>query len=261
MGEYVDLNGVRAYYEVHGASNDEPLVLLHGGMATAETWGPQLDALSQRYRLYVPERRGHGHTHDVEGPLTYDLMAGDTVAFLKEVVGGSAHLVGWSDGGIVALHVALRDPDLVGKLVLIGANFHYEGGLVTPDEMGLTAEGPELAIFRSMYEAASPDGPEHWPVVVEKIIRMWTEEPTLTTKDLASIQAATLVLVGDDDMPALGHTVEMYESLPRGQLAVVPGASHFVPMERPALVNELILDFLVSGEPQTLMPMRRRREG
>jgi pimeloyl-ACP methyl ester carboxylesterase len=83
MGEYVDLNGVRTYYEVHGASNDEPLVLLHGGMATAETWGPQLEALSQRYRLYVPERRGHGHTHDVEGPLTYHLMAGDTVAFLK----------------------------------------------------------------------------------------------------------------------------------------------------------------------------------
>jgi pimeloyl-ACP methyl ester carboxylesterase len=126
--------------------------------------------------------------------------------------------------------------------------------------MGLTAESPELAIFRSMYDSASPDGPEHWPVVFDKVIRMWTEEPTLTVKDLSSIQAPALVLVGDDDMPTLSHTVEMYESLPRGQLAVVPGSSHAVPMEKPALVNQLILEFLQGGEPQTLMPMRRREE-
>src|SRR5438552_6372638 len=124
MGEYADLNGIRTYYEVHGASNDEPLVLLHGGISPAETWSGQVGALSEWYRVYVPERRGHGRTHDVEGPYTYELMADETVAFLKEVVGGPAHLVGWSDGGNVGLLVALGNPDLVGKLVVIGSNFH-----------------------------------------------------------------------------------------------------------------------------------------
>jgi pimeloyl-ACP methyl ester carboxylesterase len=259
MGEYTDLNGVRTYYEVHGAAKEEPLVLLHGGLATAETWGPQIGALSERYRVYVPERRAHGHTQDVEGPLTYEDMAADTVAFLKEVVGGPAHLVGWSDGGIVALLVALSDADLVRKLVVIGTNFHYEGVSVTPQDMNMSADGPEMAFFRGLYEAASPDGPGHWPVAFEKITRMWIVSPTMTVEDVARIVTPTLVLVGDDDMPRLAHTTAMFEALPHGQLAVVPGASHAVPMEKPQHVNQLILEFLPGGEPETMIPIRRRR--
>jgi pimeloyl-ACP methyl ester carboxylesterase len=261
MGEYADLNGVRTYYQVHGTSNEEPLVLLHGGLATAETWGPQIAALSERYRVYVPERRAHGHTQDVEGPVTYEDMAADTVAFLKEIVSGPAHLVGWSDGGIVGLLVALGDPDLVRKLIVVGTNFHYEGVSVTPQDMGMSADGPEMASLRSLYEAASPDGPEHWPVVFDKVIRMWTTSPTMTVGDVARIVTPTLVLVGDDDMPRLSHTTAMFEALPNGQLAVVPGASHTVPMEKPRQVNQLILEFLSGGEPQTMIPIRRRRRG
>jgi pimeloyl-ACP methyl ester carboxylesterase len=107
MGERVELNGIPTYYEVHGPDGAEPVVLLHGGLVTAETWGGQVEPMSEHYRLYVPERRGHGHTPDVEGPITFDDMASDTVAFLLTVVVGPAHLVGWSDGGIVALVVAL----------------------------------------------------------------------------------------------------------------------------------------------------------
>ena len=252
MGEYAELNGIRTYYEVHGATNNEPLVLLHGGITPIETWSGQVGALSERYRVYLPERRAHrGRTWYPTGNFLRE--------FLKEVVGGTANLVGWSDGGIVGLLVALRQPDLVGKLVVIGTNFHHEGVPFTPEEMGVTADAPELAMFRGMYESVSPDGPEHWPVVIEKVTRMWTEEPTLTVDDVAQIQAPTLVMAGDDDMPTLAHTVAMYEALPRGQLAVVPGASHAVPMEKPALVNQLILEFLVGGEPQTMIPVRRRR--
>jgi pimeloyl-ACP methyl ester carboxylesterase len=258
MGEYADLNGIRTYYEVHGASNSEPLVLLHGGLLTAETWGGQVGSFSEKYRVYVPERRGHGRTQDVEGPYTYEAMADDTVAFLKEVVGGTAHLVGWSDGGNVGLLVALRDPGLVGKLVVIGSNFHHDGVSVTPEDMGMSADAPEVAMFRGPYEQVSPDGPEHWPVVFDKIMRMWTEGPTLTVEDVARIQAPTLVLVGDDDMPTLAHTVAMYEALPKGQLAVVPGASHALPMEKSPAVNQLVLEFLQGGEPQTMIPIRRR---
>jgi pimeloyl-ACP methyl ester carboxylesterase len=258
MGEYADLNGVRTYYEVHGTRNEEPLVLLHGGIVTAETWGPQIGPFSERYRVYVPERRAHGHTQDVEGPLTYEDMAVDTAAFLKEIVGGPAHLVGWSDGGNVGLLVALSNADLVRKLVVIGSNFHHNGVPVTPEDMGMTADGPELAMFRGLYEAASPDGPDHWPVVVDKLFHMWKSGPTLTVEDLAKIQAPTLVLVGDDDMPTLAHTTALYEALPKGQLAVIPGASHAVPMEKTPAVNQLVLEFLSGGEPQTMMPFRRR---
>jgi pimeloyl-ACP methyl ester carboxylesterase len=261
MGDFVTLNGVRTYYEVHGDAGSEPLVLLHGGLATAETWGGVTGALAERYRVFVPEHRGHGHTEDIEGPITFDLMAADTAAFLREVVGGPAHLVGWSDGGIIGLLIALREPSLMRRLVAIGANFHYDGGIASPSEMGFQADGPEMAPLRGMYEAASPDGPDHWPVVFDKVLRMWNEEPTLTVEDVARIEAPVLVMVGDDDMVRLDHTVALYEALPRGQLAVVPAASHGLPLERPEEVARLVTEFLVRGEPHTIMPARRAHRG
>jgi len=260
MGEYATLNGIRTYFEVHGEEGREPLVLLHGGVCTAETWAGQAGPLSEYYRVFVPERRGHGRTQDVDGPITYELMAADTAAFLREVVGGPAHAVGWSDGGNTGLLVALNDPELVRSLVAIGSNFHHDGAMFTPAEAGVTAGGPEMAMLRGMYEAVSPDGPEHWPVVFDKVMRMWTEEPTLTVEDLSRIEAPVLVMVGDDDMVRLDHTVAFFEALPKGQLAVVPGASHILPLEKPDEVNRLILEFLRGGEPRTMAPIRRGRE-
>lgn len=123
MGAYAELPGVRTWYETDGPEDAEPLLLLHGGLCTNETWAAQRPDLAASHRLYLPERRAHGHTPDVDGPLSYGDMAEDTVDFLERVVRGPAHLVGWSDGGIVALLVALARPDLVRKVVAIGANF------------------------------------------------------------------------------------------------------------------------------------------
>jgi pimeloyl-ACP methyl ester carboxylesterase len=121
MGGYVDLRGVRTWYEDEGAV--DPLLLLHGGFCTNETWGGQRGDLEEKYHLFLPERRAHGHTPDVAGPISYQDMADDTVAFVESLVDGPAHLVGWSDGAIVALLVAIARPDLVRKVVAIGANF------------------------------------------------------------------------------------------------------------------------------------------
>jgi pimeloyl-ACP methyl ester carboxylesterase len=214
--------------------------------------------------VFVPERRGHGHTPDVEGPITFDLMTADTAAFVREVVGGPAHVVGWSDGGIVALVMGLTEPSLVRSMVVIGANFHFQGGVFPVDESGLTADSPVMDYPRSLYAKTSPDGIEHWPTVFAKVVHMWATEPTMTVDDVARIEAPTLVIVGDDDVVTLSHTVDLYEALPHGQLAVVPGASHLVAAEKPALVNALILEFLAGGgtDPETMMPIRRsRREG
>jgi pimeloyl-ACP methyl ester carboxylesterase len=263
VGDVVTVNGVPTYYEIHGDEASEPVVLLHGGLVGTDSWGGQVSALSASYRLFVPERRGHGHTPDIEGPITFDLMTADTVAFVREVVGGPVHLVGWSDGGILALLTALAEPGLVRSMVVIGANFHYLGGVFPADESGLAPDSPAMAYPRDRYAATSPDGIEHWPVVFAKVVHMWATEPTLSVEDLARIDRPTLVMVGDDDVVKLSHTVELYEALPRGQLAVVPGASHMLPAEKPDLVNALILEFLAAGgaEPHTMMPIRRSRHG
>src|SRR4029079_15522439 len=113
------------HYTVEG--DGEPLVLLHGGLSDSREWGAQSPVLRERYRPFAFDRRGHGGTPDTDAPFDYDEMAGETVAFLEDVVGGPAHLVGWSDGAIVALLTSMRRPDLVRRQVLIGANFHYDG--------------------------------------------------------------------------------------------------------------------------------------
>lgn len=258
MGAYADLPGVRTWYEVEG--NGDPLVLLHGGFCTNDTWGAQRSDLAAAHRVFLPERRAHGHTPDVPGPLTYRDMAGDTIAFLERVVTEPAHLVGWSDGGVVALLVALARPDLVRRMVVVGANFRPGPEcFVEPSMLDTMApDGPESEFFRELYAAATPDGADHWPVVARKVLDMWRTQPTLTTEDLARIAAPTLVVTGDDDMMTLEHTAALYRALPDAQLAVLPGASHLVPLEQPARLNRLILDHLSAhAAVETMMPVLR----
>jgi pimeloyl-ACP methyl ester carboxylesterase len=232
-------------------------LLLHGGLATADTWGMQREALAAGRRLLLPEQRGHGHTADV-GAIDYELMTADTVEFIETVAGGPVDLVGWSDGGNIGLHVALRRPDLVRKLVVIGSNFHYSGAHPALVEgTGHEENEDEPDMLRDLYRAASPDGPDHWPVLKAKVVQMWKTAPTLTEADLATIDRPVLVLVGDDDAVYLHHTIAMYEALPQGQLAIVPGSSHLVPVERPEFVNRLIVDFLDDGAVVSLFPIRR----
>ncbi|MBK0372566.1 alpha/beta hydrolase [Streptomyces sp. RB110-1] len=261
MGEYADLPGVRTWYETEGAG--DPLVLLHGGFCTNDTWGAQRADLAAAHRLFLPERRAHGHTADVPGPLTYQGMADDTVAFLERVVGGPAHLVGWSDGGVVALLVARDRPDLVRKVVAIGANFRPGPECFVEPAMldTMTPDGPDLAFFREMYEPVAPDGAGHWPVVAAKVIDMWRTQPALTSGDLARVRASTLVMAGDDDLMTLEHTTALYRAIPDAELAILPGASHLVPLEKPGLVNRMILDHLAQEAVETMMPLRRAESG
>lgn len=257
MGEYVELSGVRTWYEAEG--DGDPLLLLHGGFCTNETWGGQRPDFAAKYRVYLPERRGHGHTPDMAGPFSYQDMADDTVRFLEAVVRGPAHLIGWSDGGVVALLVAIARPDLVRKMVAMGANFRPSPEILADPAVleHFEPEGPGLAPFREMYAAVSPDGPDHWSVVVGKLVEMFSTQPTISPEDLARIAAPTLVLVGDDDLMTFEHTVALYRAISHSELAVVPGTSHALPLEKPAQVNRVILDFLANEPVPTMLPIRR----
>jgi pimeloyl-ACP methyl ester carboxylesterase len=257
MGQYIDIGAVKTWYDEQGEG--DPLVLLHGGLVPNESWGMQMPDLSARFHVLAPERRGHGRTPDVEGPLNYDDMAADTIGFIEKVVGGPAHLVGWSDGGIVGLLVAIERPDLVRKLVAIGANYDTTG---VPAELqeglgAMTADGEEMAMPRAMHEAVAPGGPASWKVLFEKFQVMAHTQPNITVEELGRISAPTLILTGDDDLPTLEHTASLYRSIPNAELAIVPGTSHFTAMEKPDAVNRLVLDFLEKDPVPTMMPVRR----
>jgi pimeloyl-ACP methyl ester carboxylesterase len=239
---YADAGAVHTYYEVAGEG--EPLILLHGGLVGIDTFSAQTPVLAERHRVFLPERRGHGRTADVEGPITYAIMARDTAAFMEAVAVPRADLVGWSDGGIVALLVALHRPDLVGKLVLMGACASHEGYTAETRASFESVTRQDVSILEQMYAAASPDGPDHFGVVFDKLKPEWASEPNIGPAELGQVPAETLILIGDHDIVTVEHAAAMQRAMPHAQLAVVPGASHMAPMEKPELVNRLIEDFL-----------------
>ena len=243
-GGYVDAGGVRTYYEVHGSG--DPLVLLHGGFCTVETVDGLTAGLAQHYTVYTPERRGHGRTADVDGPITYPMMAADTIAFLDAVGVSGAHLVGWSDGAVVALLVARERPDLAGKLVMIGQPVNVDG---LPDQMrAVLSHGIEQADAatdaRRALRGDVAGRPAHFDVVAEKLFALYKVEPNMELDGLAGITAPALVMIGDDDICTVEHAEAVRRALPAAQLAVVPGASHGLPMEKPGLTGAIVLDFL-----------------
>ena len=252
---YVDVKGVDTYYEAHGSG--DPLLLLHGGLVDGDSFAQQTPVFAEQSRVIVPDRRGHGRTPDVEGPISYDLMADDTIAVMDALGTGPAHLVGWSDGGNVGLLVAIKRPDLVRRLVTIGSNFSADG-LTNEAAATFKPDTPTSAVpvMHEMWKVNAVD-PDRFDAVLEKMQGCWFDY-AIPRADLARIAAPTLVMVGDDDIAKFEHTIELFEAIPDAQLAVIPGASHVVPIEKPELVNQLVLDFLAAeGPATTMMPLRR----
>jgi pimeloyl-ACP methyl ester carboxylesterase len=255
MGTLTDIRGAATWYATHGSG--EALVYLHGGFSDARELDRTLPAYTAHFRVLTPERRGHGRTPDIDGAYSFPGFADDTVAFLEEVVGGPADLVGYSDGATTALHVALGRPDLVRRLVLISGQFHVDGlqpGVLDgPDAVGELVASPLAATYGEL----SPDGPDHFPVVAAKVVELARTGPTLAADQLAGVAARTLVVSGDDDVVQLEHTLQLYHGIPDSELAVVPGTSHLLLEEKPELVTRLVLDFLTTEPVPTIAPIRR----
>ncbi|MFC5744222.1 alpha/beta fold hydrolase [Actinomadura rugatobispora] len=244
MTDIVDM-----WHDERGAG--DPVVLLHGGMTDGRCFTGNLDGLADTFRLYLPDRRGHGRTPDAPGPITIELMARDTIAFLERVVGGPARLVGYSAGGTVALWTAMLRPDLVERLVLISTAYDLDGLIFKP-----SAEGPMPAEIVDAYAEVSPDGRDHFPIVVRKIADAAATGPG--PADLRAVTARALVLAGDDDLVTLDHTVALYRALPTAELAVLPNASHLLLMEHPETVRAIVQAFLTTDPTPTYMPIARR---
>ncbi|MFI5035232.1 MAG: alpha/beta fold hydrolase [Acidimicrobiales bacterium] len=250
----VELNGHPTWVK-RGRGRGPRLVLLHGGLSSSASLlrsvGPRL---GRSFSLSAFDRRGHGRTVDTDEAFHYESMADETIAFL-EWLGGRAHLLGHSDGGIVAMLTALRRPDLVNRVVAVGTNFHFDA-VATP--ANLTFEGPDFDQWAQEFGARSPDGVGHARAAADKSLALFATEPTLTPSDLAAMTRPVLVMAGDDDVVDLEHTVVLYQSLPEAQLAIVPGTSHAVLKERPKAAARIIRRFLTQRlPPVTLQPVRR----
>lgn len=231
-GRWTTVNGHPLYYEVRGQG--APLLLLHGGGDSgARSFAHQFDDFTAGHRLIAPDQIGQGRTPDVAGPLSYTAMLNDTIALLEQLHAGPVDVVGYSDGGILALMLAVRRPDLVRRLVVSGAN-------ISPD--GLTAK--ELAELRAAVARARGKSD---PTLADRLNALWLHAPTpdeINPALLAGVHKPVLVMSGDRDAITLEHTLAIYRALPQGELCILPGTGHGTFGARPAWVNPIILEFL-----------------
>jgi len=257
MEQYLDVDGHQVYsYEWD--NNGEAVLLLHGGLSQTSHWDSHvLPAVEDDFHVFAYDRSGHGFTGDQAKSFHYQHQTDEAISYLKQVVKEPAHLIGYSDGGIIALMVAIQQPALVRSIITLGANFH-PSGIYRLDEF----DGVVSDENQEEYNRTSPDAPETLAKKIQKMIEIQKSEPNLTTDDLGKIQCPVLVMAGDDDVIKHNHTAELFESIPLGQLAVVPATSHKFIKERPALAQLIIREFLEDlSYPVTKMPMRRTNPG
>ena len=253
MPKYIEVNKHQVYaYEWD--NNGEAVVLLHGGLSQTSHWDSYiLPAIEDDFHPFAYDRTAHGFTGDRIGSLHFGYQTQEAIAYLEDVVKEPAHLIGFSDGAIIALMVAIKRPELVKSIISIGGNYHFSGTLPLPDFGGFIS--PE---DQEEYNQTSPDAPHTLLEKTQRMIEIWKSEPDIDKADIAQIQCPVLVLAGDDDAINHHHTVELFEALPLGQLAIVPGASHIVMKDKPGITQALITEFLEDlSYPVTRMPMRR----
>jgi pimeloyl-ACP methyl ester carboxylesterase len=242
---YLTIRRSNIYYETAGEG--EPVLLLHGGFGSNEDFALQTPELAKHFRVFAFERPGHGHSADTE-PFTFDNMSACTIQFIETLNLGPANLVGWSDGAIIALLVAISRPDLVKRIVSIGGSFNPNSLTANATEWLRKATPEDFrkieAPLVERYGSVSPDGPGHFPTIFEKTKRLWLEEPNIQPEELAKIIIPSLVMAGDRDVVTAEHTLELFRSIKNAELCIVPGTTHNLLTEKPEAVNRAIVEFL-----------------
>lgn len=252
MAGYLNLRG-HQIYSYEWEDNGEAVVLLHGGLSQTSHWDYVLvPDLEPDFHLFAYDRTGHGYTADQSESFHFKYQVKEAIAYLEDVVKEPAHLIGASDGGVIAISIAIARPELVKSLVLVGANYHYSGAVI---HMPFVEPGDE---DKAEYAATSPDAPHTQSEKIKKMLKIWESEPDIPVADLAKIQCPTLIIAGDDDVISHEHTISMYRAIELSQLAIMPGTSHIAPKEKPALFSALVQQFLTDlNYPVTKMPIRR----
>jgi pimeloyl-ACP methyl ester carboxylesterase len=233
------VSGIKIWYAIFG--HGQPVIMLHGGLANANYWGNQVRALDKRYQVIVMDSRGHGRSSRNEQPYGYDLMASDVLGLMDYLKIKKAAIVGWSDGAIIGLDIAMHHPERVSKLFAFAANSDPSG----------VADITKSPVFNSFiaragdeYKSLSPT-PTQYTDFVNQITKMWETQPHWTDADLAKIQVPTWIVDGDhDEAIKREHTEFMAAHIEGAGLLIQPEVSHFSFLQDPRQFTDDVLHFL-----------------
>lgn len=225
---FAEVNGIEMYYRIVGKGS--PILLIPGGLSDQHVWDAQLPILARHHMVIVADSRGQGRSTRTKDPITYGLMADDYVALLDFLRIDKVDLVGWSDGGIIGLDIAMRYPERLKSLFAQAAN-------VTPD--GNTGYAEARAEGKPIPEL------RHYESIDKEIHALWANEPNYTGEELSDIRVRTAIVIGDHDTAiSREHTEFIASQIPGAQLIILPDAGHGVPVENPRLYAHTVLRFI-----------------
>jgi pimeloyl-ACP methyl ester carboxylesterase len=228
---FASVNGIEMYYRVVGKG--PPILLIHGGLSDQHVWDAQLPILARDHMVIVADSRGQGRSTRTTEPLTYELMADDYVALLDYLHVNKVDLVGWSDGGIIGIDIAIRYPERLKSLFAQAANVTPEG---STGYALARAEGKPIPELR------------HYSSIDKEIHALWANEPNYTAEDLSKIDVRTAIVIGDRDTAITReHTEFIADHIPGAQLVILPDSGHGVPAENPRLYAKTVLKFIAGN--------------
>jgi pimeloyl-ACP methyl ester carboxylesterase len=238
---YAPVNGLKMYYEVHGES--EPLVMLHGGVLSAEMFGPYLPSLTAGRQVILMELQGHARTADIDREISLRDLASDVEGVLDHLGVRQADLFGFSLGGGVALQLALSSPERVRRLAVASISTSADGGydLQDPAHQHRLPTPEDFGAMRQDYARLSPE-PGHFEEFMAKLQRSMATAPGWTFEELGTLSVPTLIMLGDTDFFKPSHAVEIHEAVKGSQLAILPNTTHMS----------------LAGDTELVLPILRR---
>ena len=235
------VNGVKIWYAEFGPKNGTPVILLHGGLGNSDYFGKQVPALAKKYRVIVMDSRGHGRSSRDATPYGYDLMASDVLGLLDYLKIKRAAVIGWSDGAILGLDIAIHHPERISKLFAFAANSDPTG---VSDISTSTVFNAYINRTGEEYAKLSPT-PTEFQAFLDQIGKMWASQPNFTKEQLAAIKTPTWIVDGDrDEAIKRENTSFMAATIPGAGLLILPQVSHFAFLQDPDGFNAALLHFL-----------------
>lgn len=235
-----DVNGIKMYYATFGAG--DPVLLIHGGLGHADLWSAQVADLMKDHLVIVADSRGHGRSSRTADPFGYDLMSSDFVALLDFLKIDKVDLVGWSDGGIIGLDIAMTNPERLNSVFAHAANITTDG--VDPTVAEDAVFGAYIGKMSVDYAKMSPT-PGQFDAFVTQISDMWATQPNWTDAQVAAIAVPVAIVVGEYDEAILrAHTEKMAGLIPGTKLVILPGVSHFATLQAPDDYNAAVRAFI-----------------
>ncbi|ANL32274.1 alpha/beta fold hydrolase [Rhizobium phaseoli] len=231
-----DVNDIKMYYAEYGEG--DPILFIHGGLGNTGVWGHQIAEFAKDHLVIVADSRGHGRSTRSQQPFGYDLMTSDYVALLDYLKIDKVTLVGWSDGGIIGIDMAMKHPEKLTRVIAQAANVTTDG--VKPDVMSNRTFNAYIKVAGEQYRTLSPT-PNEYDAFFTQISRMWATQPNWTATELGKITLPVTLAIGDhDEAVKLDHTEMMAKEIPGAKLVILKDASHFAMLQDPAGYSAMI---------------------